>query len=170
MNVASERRPADAAAVGRVLGPDARVAAFPLGGIGTGNVSVGARGDLRDWELVNRPAKGARLPFTFFAIRSARPGRAPVTRVLEAALTGPHEGDQGYDAGRLAGLPRLAGSSMRGEYPLLRHRLHRRPELPVDVTLTAFTPLVPLDADASGLPGGGAALPRPQPAARTRST
>ena len=35
--------------------------AFPLGGIGTGNVSLGARGEWRDWEIFNLPAKGARL-------------------------------------------------------------------------------------------------------------
>lgn len=35
----------------------ARVA-LPLGGIGTGCVSIAGRGDLRDWELMNRPAKG----------------------------------------------------------------------------------------------------------------
>jgi len=31
---------------------------FPLGGIGTGTVSLGGRGDLRDWEIMNRAAKG----------------------------------------------------------------------------------------------------------------
>ena len=31
--------------------------ALPLGGIGTGTVSLGGRGDLRDWEIMNRPAK-----------------------------------------------------------------------------------------------------------------
>ncbi len=136
----------------RILGPDATVAAFPLGGIGTGNVSVGARGDLRDWELANRPDKGARLPFSFFAIRTARAGAPATTKVLESRLPGPHEGDQGYDAGRLAGLPRLDDSRMRGEYPILNIDF-RDAELGVDVTLTAFTPFVPLDADASGIPG-----------------
>lgn len=34
--------------------------ALPLGGVGTGTVSLGGRGDLRDWEIVNRPAKGWR--------------------------------------------------------------------------------------------------------------
>ncbi|GAA2335736.1 GH116 family glycosyl-hydrolase [Dactylosporangium salmoneum] len=136
----------------RVLDGDAAVAAFPLGGIGTGNVSVGARGELRDWELANAPDKGASLPFTCFAIRVARDGAEAVTRVLEGRLRPPHEGDQGYDAGRLAGLPRLARSRMRGEYPLLWVDL-ADPLLGAEVTLTAFTPLVPLDADASGLPG-----------------
>lgn len=144
---------------GRELGPTATVAAFPLGGIGTGNVSIGSRGDLRDWELANQPDKGATLPFTCFAIRAAAAdasgsaaAREPVTRILEARLPGPHEGDQGYDAGRLAGLPRLAGSRMRGEYPLLTIDFDDD-DLPVQVALTAFTPLVPLDADASGIPG-----------------
>ena len=31
---------------------------LPLGGIGTGVVSLGGRGNLHDWEIVNRPAKG----------------------------------------------------------------------------------------------------------------
>src|SRR5690242_12653146 len=31
--------------------------AFPLGGIGTGTISLGGRGELRDWEIFNRPAK-----------------------------------------------------------------------------------------------------------------
>ena len=35
----------------------ARVA-MPIGGIGTGTISIGGRGNLRDWELVNKPAKG----------------------------------------------------------------------------------------------------------------
>ena len=42
--------------------------ALPLGGIGTGTVSLGGRGDLRDWELVNRPAKGFVPQYTFFAL------------------------------------------------------------------------------------------------------
>lgn len=140
----------------KVLGPQASVAAFPLGGIGTGNVSIGARGELRDWELANRPDKGAELPFSFFAIRTARATEAadaePVTKVLEARLAGPHEGDQGYYAGRLAGLPRLDSSWMLGEYPLLRIEFEDA-QIGVGVQLTAFTPFVPLDADASGIPG-----------------
>lgn len=141
-----------AAAAHRTLDHTATAAAFPLGGIGTGNVSIGARGEFRDWELCNAPDKGAHLPFTFFAIRVARAGAEPRTRVLEARLPPPHAGDQGYDAGRLAGLPRLRGSRMRGEYPLLRVDFDDD-DLGVEVSLTAFTPLVPLDADASGIPG-----------------
>ena len=31
---------------------------MPLGGIGTGSIGLGGRGELRDWEIMNRPAQG----------------------------------------------------------------------------------------------------------------
>ncbi|SDD39537.1 Uncharacterized protein, contains GBA2_N and DUF608 domains [Sanguibacter gelidistatuariae] len=127
-------------------------AAFPLGGIGTGNVSLGARGELRDWELENLPDKGRFNPYSFFAIHAAPAGGTPVTRVLEARLNGPHDLDAGYGFDRLAGLPRLAGSTMRGEYPVVDVDFTDG-DLPVEVSLRAFTPLVPLDPDASSIPG-----------------
>jgi non-lysosomal glucosylceramidase len=136
----------------RTHGPDAGVAAFPLGGIGTGNVSIGARGELRDWEIANHPDKGTWLPFTFFAIRARPRGQEAVTRVLESRIQAPHEGDSGHHIGKVAGLPRLADSRMTGEYPLLSVEF-ADDDLPVEVRLEAFTPLVPLDVHASGLPG-----------------
>jgi non-lysosomal glucosylceramidase len=59
-------------------------AAFPLGGIGTGTVSLGARGELRDWELVNSSAKRRRNANSFFAIHARAEGGVAVNRVLEA--------------------------------------------------------------------------------------
>jgi non-lysosomal glucosylceramidase len=128
------------------------VAAFPLGGIGTGTVSIGARGELRDWEISNHPDKGTWLPFTFFAIRAQVTGQEAVTRVLEARHFGPHEGDSGYHIGKVAGLPRLSASRMRGEYPILNVDFSDD-ALPVGVRLEAFTPLVPLDVERSAIPG-----------------
>ena len=126
--------PSTAWAGPRVLGSEATAAAFPLGGIGTGNVSVGARGELRDWEIANHPDKGTWLPFTFFAIR-ARPHDAdPISRVLEARIQPPHEGDSGHHIGKVAGLPRLGSSAMRGEYPLLSIDF-TDDQLPVEVRL-----------------------------------
>jgi uncharacterized protein (DUF608 family) len=125
--------------------------AFPLGGIGTGNVSLGARGDLRDWEIFNHPGKGTRLPNTFFAIH-AQVGDGPaVARVLEGPLPPPHPLSHGYHPWTAAGLPRLAGTTFRGEYPFAWVRFHD-PMLPVAVELEAFTPFVPLDPVESGLP------------------
>ncbi len=135
----------------RPLPHTAERAAFPLGGIGTGNVSLGARGELRDWELENHPDKDRRNPRTFFAIHAAPEGADPVTRVLEARVTGRRDWDAGFSFDDLAGLPRLDAATMHGEYPVVDIDFADR-VLPVEVSLRAFTPLVPLDADASGIP------------------
>ncbi len=125
--------------------------AFPLGGIGTGNVSLGARGDLRDWEFFNRPAKGNMLPNTFFAIRTQQNGNTPDTRVLEGPIPPPHNLSHGYHPAFHAGLPRIAGTTFRGEYPLATIDFED-PDLPVSVQLEAYTPLIPLNPEDSGIP------------------
>ena len=35
-----------------------RTISFPLGGIAAGSIGLGGRGDLRDWEIFNKPSKG----------------------------------------------------------------------------------------------------------------
>src|SRR3954447_18762976 len=60
--------------------------ALPLGGIGTGTVSLGGRGDLHDWEIVNRPAKGFTPSNCFFALYTQTADGNTVTRALEGAL------------------------------------------------------------------------------------
>ena len=67
--------------------------ALPLGGIGTGTVSLGGRGDLRDWEVMNRPAKGfvprgafQRLPAIFCPVYPHRADAVRGTRMLEGPL------------------------------------------------------------------------------------
>ena len=47
--------------------------AFTLGGVGTGSISLGGRGQLRDWEIFNRPDKG-RTPEYAFASLWVKPG------------------------------------------------------------------------------------------------
>lgn len=130
---------------------DATAAAFPLGGVGTGTVSIGARGDFRDWELANRANKGAPLPYTFSTLRVASPGSEPVLRVLEAEPRPPHLGDSGYHIGKMMGLPRFRDARTTSEYPFVTVRF-LDDEVPVDAELEAFTPLVPLDPEASGIP------------------
>ena len=125
--------------------------AFPLGGIGTGNVSLGARGELRDWEIFNRPAKGTMLPNTFFALRVQVGEQPAVTRVLEAPLQPPFPGSHGYHPVSAAGLPRFQEAALRGEYPLVNISFEDS-RLPVQVELDAFSPLIPLNPDESGLP------------------
>jgi non-lysosomal glucosylceramidase len=125
--------------------------ALPLGGIGTGTVSLGGRGDLRDWEIVNRPAKGFAPKNAFFAIRTVTDSGPAVARALEGALpTGLYEGWSGSPVSN-AGLPRFREYSFESTYPFGRIRLND-PDIPVDVWLEAFNPLIPGEADLSGIP------------------
>ena len=61
---------------------DASVAKFLLGGLGTGNIAVGPRGELRDWEIFNWPGKGQFVPFSFFAIWAKEEGKEPVLSLI----------------------------------------------------------------------------------------
>ncbi|HEY9290742.1 MAG TPA: GH116 family glycosyl-hydrolase [Microlunatus sp.] len=129
--------------------------AMPVGGIGTGCVSLGGRGQLIDWELFNRPAKGHN-PQSFFAVRveDSRPpaGRAAVqARLLERALLpGERDGAHGSPV-PLAGMPRFRDAVFDAAYPLGQVTL-TDPAVPVQAVLQVFNPLVPGNADASGLP------------------
>jgi len=135
----------------RTFTSEAAKLAFPLGGIGTGTVSLGARGDLRDWEIFNRPAKGTELPYTFFAVRTQSEGAAPVTRVLEGQVPPPYELWNGFPASSTLGLPRFHKSTFNGEYPFATIDF-ADPDVPLAIRLEAYTPLIPLNADDSGIP------------------
>ena len=74
-----------------------------------------------------------------------------VVRVLESRILPPYEGPSGLGFENVPGLPRLESCAFTGEFPLASIAFHD-PELPVDLTLEAFTPFIPLDADDSGLP------------------
>ena len=39
-------------------GSSLQMISFPLGGIGTGTIGLGGRGELRDWEIYNNPDIG----------------------------------------------------------------------------------------------------------------
>jgi non-lysosomal glucosylceramidase len=130
---------------------DANVLAFPLGGIGTGNVSLGARGDLRDWEIFNHPGKGTLLPNTFFALWVKQDQFEPICKVLEGPISPPYTLSHGFHPHLAAGLPRMQEATFRGEYPFAEISFED-PQLPVKVDLEAYTPLIPLEEEDSGLP------------------
>ena len=125
--------------------------ALPLGGIGTGTVSLGGRGDLRDWEIVNRPAKGFTPDRSFFALRIKPSGGEAVARVLEGQVPAElYEGAAGAVA-RNHGLPRFRHCEFTAAYPFGQVLLSD-PDVPAEVRIEAFNPLVPPDADSSGIP------------------
>lgn len=135
--------------------------AFPLGGIGTGTLSLGGRGDLRDWEIFNRPNKGKALPFTFVAlwIKQSHEGtktrsdelQTGIVRVVEAPLQAPFRGAFGFPRDRAQGLPRFKDARFTGAYPIAEIAFEDD-SLPLTVTLEAFNPMIPLEVDDSSLP------------------
>ncbi|OJV58805.1 MAG: hypothetical protein BGO38_15715 [Cellulomonas sp. 73-145] len=137
----------------------APAAALPLGGIGTGNLAIGADGALRQWQLHNLGNHLGELPNTFFALRysglqppvdglrvlQARSfATEPVPMVNDAAVPAWHE-----DLFRA--FPPVAATRLRGFYPFADLEVVDA-DLPVGVTVEAFSPLVPHDADTSSVP------------------
>ncbi|MGZ0150490.1 GH116 family glycosyl-hydrolase [Kribbella sp. WER1] len=132
-------------------GRQLRRIALPLGGIGTGTVSLGGRGNLRDWEIVNRPAKGFHPGTAFFALRTAAPDGTVTARAVEGPLDlSEYEGAHGSGA-QNHGLPRFREATFATAYPFGRLSL-RDADVPVDVDLEAFNPFVPTDVAASSWP------------------
>ncbi|GIV85352.1 MAG: hypothetical protein KatS3mg052_2359 [Candidatus Roseilinea sp.] len=125
--------------------------ALPIGGIGTGTVALGGRGDLRDWEVVNRPAKGFKPKHTFFALYARATGSPGVARCLEGAIDPrDYEGAFGCPIPN-HGLPRFRRCAFEAAYPLGQVVLSD-PDVPVKVRLQAFNPFIPCDAERSGIP------------------
>ena len=134
----------------RVYSNDAVFAAFPLGGIGTGTISIGSRGDLKDFEIFNHPDKGCKMPFSFFAIRSEIDGRIDA-RALESKIQPDFHQGRGYHPNRVVGLPHFEKSALSVKYPFADIAFEDN-TFALSVSLTAFTPFIPLNADDSGIP------------------
>ncbi len=132
-------------------GPQLGEVAFPLGGIGTGTISLGGLGQLRDWEIFNRPAKGRILPFSFVALWVKPEGGESSIRVVEAPPRPPFRGWNGYKRESGQGLPHFRDAKFTGTYPFA-HIDFEDNSLPVTVELDAFNPFIPLNVDDSSLP------------------
>jgi len=140
---------------------DHRHVAMPLGGIGTGNVALAADGSLRQWQLHNIANHVGTLPGSFFSIRVTRiePPMNEI-RVLQGVL--PAEGQPrtplvndddvpGWQRDLLSRHGGIAHARFSGTYPFA-HVEFQDDAIPLDMSLEAFTPLVPFDVEKSSLP------------------
>jgi len=129
--------------------------AMPIGGIGTGTVSLGGRGNLQDWEIMNRPAKGynpssGRENAPFFILYTEAEGVKDL-RLLEGPV--PfflYEGSMGSSCPN-HGFPRFRNVSFDAAYPFGQVNLST-PENPLKVKIKSFNPLIPGDIDDSSIP------------------
>jgi len=124
--------------------------AFPLGGIGTGTISLGGRGNLQDWEVFNRPGKGKPV-HAFFALWAQAERGPAVVRVLHGPPLPPFAGPGGLARDGGTGLPPMREAVFTGAYPFARVEF-ADDAVPLEVTLEAFNPFIPLSETDSSLP------------------
>jgi non-lysosomal glucosylceramidase len=124
----------------------------PLGGIGTGGIGLGGRGNLQDWQIFNRPDIGNSLEYSLPCLYVKQAGIPPYSVVLERRLMPPYDlHEEGLGAANAPGLPRLDEATFLGSFPTSRIEFADA-HCPVQVALDAFSPFQPIDADGSGLP------------------
>ena len=134
--------------------------AMPLGGIGAGCICLNGYGGLQDFSIWNRPSTTA-LPEGYsssqaaFAILHIK-GESPVTKLVEGPFPILKIFDQGlqgegYRRGGFEGFPRFQKCIFKGEYPFGEARLTDS-SVPLQVSLSAWNPFIPLDDKDSGIP------------------
>ncbi len=134
---------------------------FPIGGIGSGSIGLAGNGRLVDWEIFNRPSKGSINGYSHFAVRAKLPDGRVIAKILNGDLPGNYMGQyekktfHGYGFGpaceTMCGYPHFAECSFRGEFPVAELTF-TDPDFPAVVILRAFNPMIPHDAENSGLP------------------
>lgn len=145
----------------RIPHTEGRHVVMPLGGIGTGNLALGADGGLRQWQLHNIGNHRGELPGSFFAVRISQ-WEPPfdAVRVLQAppapagSTSTPLVTDDEVPTWQRELLHQadgVAATTFSGTYPFGQVEYHDD-TLPVQISLQAFTPLVPLDVQRSSLP------------------
>lgn len=139
---------------GLYSGPYLNRVAFPIGGIGAGMFCLEGTGAISHVSVRNR-FQFFNEPCSFAAI--CVKGETNVARILE----GPVPGWKIFGAARTGngaagssyGLPRFEEASFLMRFPFGQVNLEDD-AIPLDVTLTAWSPFVPGDADNSSLPVG----------------
>jgi len=142
-------------------GEHLRSFAMPLGGIGTGNLSICGDGSLRQWQVGNTINHIGYVPFALFGIywqsdfgRDARllqsadflrePDFKPLSTSSDHYIPNPLK--------RWAiDLPTVDAIEATGAYPAARLQ-YQIEAAPLEIAMTAWSPFVPLDSERSGFP------------------
>ena len=147
----------------RYTGNQLKEIRFPVGGIGTGSVSVCGNGLLRDFEIFGRPSKGSAWGFTHFAVRVETASGKVYTRIvcgdetenLSGAFSIASSHSHGYGYGlpsaSMNGFTHFRDVVFDGEYPVCTLTFSD-PDFPGKVVMTAWNPLIPQDSFNSSLP------------------
>ncbi|MBN1895127.1 hypothetical protein JW906_11555 [bacterium] len=129
--------------------------AFPIGGIGAGMVCLEGTGTLSHVSVRHKLERN-KEPVAFAALcvkgeggntAKVLEGQVPEWKIFGKREAGNGLGETSY------GLPRFREASFESRFPFASVRLSD-PEIPLEVTLTGWSPFIPGDADHSSLPVG----------------
>lgn len=128
--------------------------AFPIGGMGAGMFALEGTGAISHMSIRNRPEL-YHEPNMFAAISVK--GSDKGAKVLEGQVPkwkmfGPRGTGNGAH-GANYGLPRFSRAEFKARFPFGTTHL-KDEDLPLEVTLTGWSPFIPTDEDNSGLPVG----------------
>lgn len=136
-------------------GPNLNRVAFPIGGIGAGMFCLEGTGALSHMSVRNK-MEFFNAPCSFAAVCVKRDG-GNIARVLEGPVPdwkvfgAPATGNGA--AGAAYGLPRFRQAEFTSRFPFAAVAL-RDEAVPLEVTVTGWSPFIPNDADNSSLPAG----------------
>ncbi len=138
-------------------GPEAERTSMPLGGLGAGMICFARNGALESVSINHRPAM-QNDPSVFASLHCVSNGK---TRILQGQIPyyrvmmarGPGFSGSGNGAGNHYGLPCYPTTTSMAGFPFAEVEL-QDDRMPVQCTVTAWSPFIPGDDHHSGLPCG----------------
>ncbi len=125
--------------------------AVPVGGIGTGAVLIGGRGNIRALEIFNRSAMNDQPYMTFFSLWFREGDNPPDARILEGEVQESTSGPYGIPRRQLEGIPRFEQARFSSDYPFIHLEL-QDDDVPLKISGEFFNPLIPLEVGKSSYP------------------
>ncbi|MCE9546428.1 MAG: hypothetical protein K8T25_13045 [Planctomycetia bacterium] len=127
-------------------GPQLKWIGMPIGGLCAGQLYLGGDGQLWHWDIMNEPEQ-----IEFSGGGSARYAKPRLPKVPFKQGFGLKIIAGGETQNRELNQKGFSEISFRGEYPVARVEF-RDPKSPVEVSLAAFSPFIPLNTEDSTLP------------------
>lgn len=128
---------------------------FPLGGIGSGSISLAGCGMLVDPEINNHPCREENCGFSGFAVRAEKDGKTVDCRLLCADRTkdliGTIRGTYGQGCDFFAGFRHFDDAVFISEFPFARIKLSDS-VFPGSAEIEAFNPFIPSNDRDSSIP------------------
>ncbi len=145
-------------------GVKTREIAFPLGGIGSGCISLLGNGRLADFEIFGKPNQKCHAGLTFFAVKAEKSGKLIDARILNSDsydtrsgfdqyidISSPNHSGYGYGPASetLSGVPHFPQADFEARFPFAKMNFSYQ-KFPGKITMTAYNPFIPFnDADSS---------------------